>query len=306
MTEPRIVSLIASATEIVSALGFEAQLVGRSHECDFPTGVNRLPVCTSPKFAVEGLSYEIDQRVKAVLQESLSVYRVDADLLERLQPTHVITQSQCEVCAVSLKDVEQAVCQFTGSRPALVSLEPNSLADVWADIRRVGVSLDAGERAEDLIGNLQQRMRDISARAQTAETRPTVAYVEWIEPLMAGGNWMPELIEMAGGANLFGEAGKHSPWMTWEELVAADPDVIFIAPCGFDIRRTVDETPALTGKPEWRSLKAVTAGRVVVADGNQYFNRPGPRLTESLEILAEVLHPRLFNFGHEKEGWIRL
>ncbi|HMV46433.1 MAG TPA: cobalamin-binding protein [Blastocatellia bacterium] len=306
MTEPRIVSLIASATEIVNALGFEAQLIGRSHECDFPPGVERLPVCTSPKFAVEGLSYEIDQRVKAVLQESLSVYRVDADLLERLQPTHVITQSQCEVCAVSLKDVEQAVCRFTSSRPALVSLEPNSLADVWADIRRVGASLDAGERAEYLIGDLQQRMRNISAKAQTADVHPTVAYIEWIEPLMAGGNWMPELIEMAGGVNLFGEAGKHSPWMTWEELVAADPDVIFIAPCGFDIARTIDETPALTGKPEWQSLQAVRTGRVVVADGNQYFNRPGPRLTESLEILAEVLHPGLFDFGHEKTGWVRL
>lgn len=306
MTTPRIVSLIAGATEIVSALGFEAQLVGRSHECDFPPAVERLPVCTSPKFAVEGLSYEIDQRVKAVLQESLSVYRVDAGLLERLQPTHVITQSQCEVCAVSLKDIEQAVCQFTSSRPAIVSLEPNSLADVWADIRRVGVSLGAGERAEDLIANLQQRLDDISARAQTSDVRPRVAYVEWIEPLMAGGNWMPELIEMAGGVNLFGEAGKHSPWMTWEELVAADPDVIFIAPCGFDIRRTVDETPPLTGKPDWRNLKAVRSGRVVAADGNQYFNRPGPRLAESLEILAEVLHPGLFHFGHEKTGWVRL
>lgn len=306
MTEPRIVSLIASATEIVNALGFEAQLVGRSHECDFPPAVERLPVCTSPKFAIEGPSYEIDQRVKAVLQESLSVYRVDADLLEQLQPTHIITQSQCEVCAVSLKDVERAVCQFTNSRPTIVSLEPNSLADVWADIRRVGSSLGGGERAEGLIGNLQKRMRDISAKGQTAETHPTVAYIEWIEPLMAGGNWMPELIEMAGGVNLFGEAGMHSPWMTWEELVAADPDVIFIAPCGFDIPRTVDETPALTGKPEWQNLKAVQSGRVVVADGNQYFNRPGPRLTESLEILAEVLHPGLFHFGHEKRGWIRL
>ncbi|HMZ23015.1 MAG TPA: ABC transporter substrate-binding protein, partial [Blastocatellia bacterium] len=140
----------------------------------------------------------------------------------------------------------------------------------------------------------------------TADVHPTVAYIEWIEPLMAGGNWMPELIEMAGGVNLFGEAGKHSPWMTWEELVAADPDVIFIAPCGFDIARTIDETPALTGKPEWQSLQAVRTGRVVVADGNQYFNRPGPRLTESLEILAEVLHPGLFDFGHEKTGWVRL
>ena len=306
MEQLRIVSLIASATEIVCALGFEDQLVGRSHECDFPTTVKRLPVCTSPKFEVEGLSYEIDQRVKAILQESLSVYRVDASLLERLQPTHIITQSQCEVCAVSFKDVEEAVCQFTSSRPAIVSLEPNSLADVWTDIRRTGEALGAEARAEKVIADLQHRMNALAAKAQTAETHPTVAYIEWIEPLMAGGNWMPELVEMAGGVNLFGQAGKHSPWMNWEELAGKDPDIIFISPCGFDIKRTIEETHLLTGKAEWKNLKAVRGNRVVVADGNQYFNRPGPHLVESLEILAEIIHPHLFNFGHENSGWVRL
>jgi len=306
MTSPRIVSLIASATEIVAALGFEDQLVGRSHECDFPLSVKRLPVCTSPKFEVEGLSYEIDQRVKAILQESLSVYRVDADLLERLQPTHIITQSQCEVCAVSFKDVEEAVCRFTSSRPVIVSLEPNSLADVWTDIRGVGEALGAVARAEKLIADLQYRMNAIAEKAQTAETHPTVGYIEWIEPLMAGGNWMPELVGLAGGVNLFGQAGKHSPWMNWEELAAADPDVIFISPCGFDIKRTVEETHLLTSKTEWKNLRAVRDNCIIVADGNQYFNRPGPRLAESLEILAEIIHPHLFNFGHENSGWVRL
>jgi iron complex transport system substrate-binding protein len=306
MPEPRIISLIASATEIVCALGFERQMVGRSHECDFPASVKLLPVCTSPKFEVEGLSYEIDQRVKAILQEALSVYRVDAEALERLQPTHIITQSQCEVCAVSFKDVEQAICQFTSSQPAIVSLEPNALADVWADIRCVAESLGATERGEQLVAGLQQRMSEIAAKARAASSRPTVACIEWIDPLMAAGNWTPELVEMAGGVNLFGEAGKHSPWMTWEELVAADPDVVFILPCGFDIARTLQETHLLANKPEWNGLKAVKDGRVFVADGNQYFNRPGPRLVESLEILAELLHPELFHFGHEHEGWVSL
>jgi iron complex transport system substrate-binding protein len=306
MTESRIISLIASATEIVCALGFESQMVGRSHECDFPASVKRLPVCTSPKFEVEGLSYEIDQRVKAILQEALSVYRVDADLLERLRPSHIITQSQCEVCAVSLKDVEQAVCLFTGSQPVIVSLEPNALADVWSDIRRVAAALNASERGEELVAGLRRRMDDVVAKARTAQSRPTVACVEWIEPLMAAGNWMPELVEMAGGVNLFGETGKHSPWMSWEELVAADPDVIFISPCGFDIARTMEETHLLTGKREWRELVSVKENRVFVADGNQYFNRPGPRLVESLEILSELLHPELFHFGHEGKGWLRL
>lgn len=281
-------------------------MVGRSHECDFPAAVKRLPVCTSPKFQVEGRSYEIDQRVKAILQEALSVYRVDADLLEQLQPTHIITQSQCEVCAVSLKDVEEAVCQLTSSRPVIVSLEPNSLADVWSDIHRVASALNAPERSEALAAGLRRRMDEIAAKAREATSRPTVAYVEWIDPLMAGGNWMPELVEMAGGVNLFGEAGKHSPWMNWEELVAADPDVIFVSPCGFDIARTLEEAHLLSGKPEWGKLKAARSNRVFVADGNQYFNRPGPRLVESLEILAELLHPELFRFGYEGEGWMRL
>ena len=300
---PRVVSLIASATEIVCALGFEEQLVGRSHECDFPESVKRLPVCTEPKFDVEGSSYEIDQRVKAVLQEGLSVYRVDADLLRQLRPDVIVTQSHCEVCAVSQRDVENAVSDWLGARPKVVSLAPNALADVWDSIRQVAAALGAEGRGEQLVQTLQQRMSVIAERARALPDRPTVAFVEWIDPLMAGGNWVPELIEMAGGVNLFGEAGKHSPWMTWEELRDRDPDVIFVAPCGFDLARTRREMAALTGRPGWRETRAVRGGRVYLADGNQYFNRPGPRLVESLEILAEVLHPEAFGFGHEGAGW---
>jgi iron complex transport system substrate-binding protein len=305
MGERRIVSLIASATEIVCALGFENQLTGRSHECDYPPSVKSLPQLTSPKFNVEGTSYEIDSRVKAIVQEALSVYRVDAAALERLRPTHIITQSQCEVCAVSLKDVEAAVCEMVSTRPVIVSLEPNALADVWRDIRRVAEALDAPDRARVLISALQQRMEAIRSRALAIVSRPTVACVEWIEPLMAAGNWMPELVEMAGGVNLFGEAGKHSPWMTWEALVAKNPDVLFVSPCGFDIARTLEELHWLRDKAEWQQISAVQSGRVFVADGNQYFHRPGPRLVESLEILAEMLHPNEFHFGHEGAGWIR-
>jgi iron complex transport system substrate-binding protein len=301
----RIVSLIASATEIVCALGFESELVGRSHECDYPPSVKQLPQLTSPKFKVEGSSLEIDQRVKAILMDALSVYRVDPQGLEALKPTHIITQSQCEVCAVSLKDVELAVCQLTSSNPIIVSLEPNSLEDIWADILKVGESLGAAARAEQLIDELQSRMDDIVQRTHWLDSNPTVAYIEWIEPLVAGGNWMPELIDKAGGINLFGEAGKHSPWMNWEDLVNENPDIIFVCPCGFDIERTLHEMSLLSGRSEWRDLKAVKNGRVFVADGNQFFNRPGPRLVESLEILAETIHPNVFHFGHEGSGWIR-
>jgi iron complex transport system substrate-binding protein len=306
MSTQRIVSLIASSTEIVAALGFAEALVGRSHECDYPPEVTRLPVCTAPKFNIQGSSREIDQRVKAILEQSLSVYRVDSAVLEQLQPDVIITQSQCEVCAVSLKEVEQAVCELVSSQPRIVSLEPNALADVWADIRRVAAALDASERGEELVARLQRRMAAIAGRVRLLPEQPAVACIEWIEPLMAAGNWMPELVEMAGGANLFGLAGRHSPWMTWEELVAVDPDVIVVLPCGYNIEKSRAELPALTQKAEWPQLKAVQNRQVFVTDGNQYFNRPGPRLVESLEILAEIFHPEVFQFGHEGTGWERV
>jgi iron complex transport system substrate-binding protein len=306
MEQLRIISLIASSTEIVCALGFEQFLVGRSHECDYPATVKKLPQCTSPKFQTDGTSYEIDQRVKAIVEQSLSVYKVDADLLEKLQPTHIITQAQCEVCAVSIGDVEQAVCQFTSSQPKVVSLEPNSLADIWNDIRLVGAALNASDKAHDLIARLQVRMTNITQRAGQTSFLPNVACIEWMDPLMAAGNWMPELIDMAGGKNLFGEAGKHSPWMNWRQLAESDPDVIIVTPCGFDVARTMQEITVLTDRPEWKNLKAAGARRVYVADGNQFFNRPGPRVAESLEIAAEIIHPETFNFGHEGSAWISL
>jgi iron complex transport system substrate-binding protein len=302
----RIVSLIASATEIVCALGFEDQLVGRSHECDFPESVHRLPVCTEPRFDVRGSSRQINTSVKALVSGSTSVYRVRADLLELLRPNVIVTQSQCEVCAVSLEDVERAVCGWTTTRPRLVSLKPDALADTWQDIRLVAEALDVPERGKELIERLQGRMAAIAERTRTLTARPTVACLEWLDPLMAAGNWVPELVEMAGGVDLFGSAGKHAPWMTWEQLRKHDPDVIAAMPCGLDLERTRSEMASLTCKADWSDLRAVRGGQVYVTDGNQFFNRPGPRLVESLEILAELLHPETFHFGHEGRGWLRL
>ena len=299
----RIISLIASSTEIVCALGMEEFLVGRSHECDYPPSVLRLPVCTAAKFRVAASSFEIDRQVEEILEQALSVYRVDARLLASLQPTHIITQTQCEVCAVSLRDVEEAVGTFLGSRPEIVALQPNALADVWADIRRVAEALGIPRRGNELVSRLQARMLAIEEESHALPRRRTVACIEWIDPLLASGNWMPELVRMAGGKHLFGEPGRHSPRLEWLELVAADPEVILILPCGFDIARTRQELPALTRKPSWENLRAVQEGRVCLLDGNQYFNRPGPRLAESLEILAEIIHPEVFSFGHEGTGW---
>ena len=302
----RVASMLASATEIVAALGFRDELVARSHECDFPAGVDALPCCTEPKIDLRGTSREIDDRVKAIVQEGLSVYRVDGDKLKALRPDVIVTQSQCEVCAVSETDLRQAVCDWLDATPKIVTLKPDTLADIWTDIQNVADALGAPARGRALIASIQDRMTDVASSAGSLGERPTVACIEWIDPLMAGGNWMPELVAMAGGANLFGTAGKHSPWMTWEELRRGDPEVIVVMPCGFDIDRTRREMPALTSRADWPRLRAVRAGRVYLTDGNQYFNRPGPRIADSLEILAEVLHPQRFDFGHQGRGWVAL
>ena len=300
---PRIVSLIASATEIVHALGMGEFMVARSHECDFPSSVLSLPVCTSPKFAISGNSREIDTLVKKTLQTALSVYEVDEELLEQLQPSLIITQSQCDVCAVSLRDVEAALSRRITCQPEIVSLQPNALADIWNDIRRVASALDIPVTGEQLIEKLSQRLNAIAVRTVGSPRRPTVASLEWIEPLMAGGNWVPELVEMAGGANLFGVAGKHSPWLNWNELCQCDPDCLIVMPCGFDLDRTEAEMYWLAERAEWRALRAVNNGQVYLTDGNQYFNRPGPRVVESLQILAEILHPEIFPPQFEGRGW---
>ncbi len=303
---PRVVSLIPSATEIVCALGFETDLVARSHECDYPEAVKRLPACTEPKLPLDGASYEIDARVKAIVQEGLSVYRVHGERLRALRPDVVVTQSQCEVCAVGLEDVVRAMAEWVEARPRLVSLAPNALADVWRDIAAVAEALGVPERGTALVERLRQRIGAIAAEAERLAGRPRVACVEWIDPLMAAGNWVPELVSMAGGESLFGKAGEHSPWMSWQELVESDPEVILFMPCGFDIERTRRDLPLLVERPEWSRLRAVVGSRTAIADGNQFFNRPGPRLGESLEILAEILHPEAFAFGHEGSGWVRL
>ena len=302
----RVASMLASATEIVAALGFRDALVARSHECDFPIDVDALPTCTEPKIDLRGTSREIDDRVKAIVQEGLSVYRVDSEKLKALRPDVIVTQSQCEVCAVSENDLRKAGCDWLEAAPNIVTLRPDALADIWTDFQNVADALGAPSRGHELIASLKDRMAQVELKASRIAERPAIACIEWIDPLMAGGNWMPELVRMAGGTNLFGTAGAHSPWMTWEDLKRADPEVIAVLPCGFDIARTRREMPALTKRPDWRDLRAVRDGRVYLTDGNQYFNRPGPRIADSLEILAELLHPQHFDFGHRGKGWAPL
>ena len=306
----RIVSLLPAATEIVSSLGGEAWLVGRSHECDFPPSVQSLPICSRPRIDVSGSSRDIDERVKQTLRDGLSLFEVDVEQLNELQPTLILTQAQCEVCAVSLADVEAALASRVGSHPYVVSLSPNCLNDVFDDIRRVAITLGVDERGEELVNDLANRLSHLSQGISRVEShrgerplRPRVVCIEWLEPPMTAGNWVPELVGIAGGENLLSRPGHHSPWLDWSDLIAADPDVLVLMPCGWSISRTRADLHWLLSRIEWSALKAVREGKVFIADGHHYFNRPGPRLLDSAEILAEILHPDLYNDGHRSSGW---
>ena len=234
--------------------------------------------------------------MKESARTSVSIYEVFDDVLARLAPTHILTQIQCEVCAVSLRDVEQALARGIPGEPAIVSLQPDSLDRIWEDFRRVARALEIAEKGEEVIAQLQRRMATLGP-PRDAGPPPRVACIEWMEPLMAAGNWMPELIAMAGGTSLFGREGRHSPWLTWEELRDADPDVVILAPCGFDLERTAGELRWMTDRAGWSDLRALREGRVYLGDGNRYFNRPGPRVVETLQALVEMLHPEF----HEPE-----
>ena len=286
-THPRIVSLLSSSTEIVAALGCLEWLVGRSHECDYPPEVLRLPICSNPRLDPSASSLEIDTQVKSLLASQLSIYEVDGPCLAALRPDVILTQTLCEVCAVSDKDVLLALGPELLPGTRLVSLKPQCLVETWDDIQTVADALGVSPRGEELVDQLRSRMEALRLRVADSP-HPRVACIEWLSPLMSAGNWVPELVVAAGGEAVVGVAGKHSPWLAWEELEAADPDLLILMPCGFDLERTCAEAAAEMTDARWGQLRAVRAGRVYAVDGNQYFNRPGPRLVDSAEMLAEI------------------
>lgn len=285
----RIVSLLPSATEIICALGLQDQLVGASHECDYPAGVSDLPIVTRSTIVKNQTSRGIDDQVRAQLQTTTALYTLDLELLESLRPDLIVTQALCDVCAVSADDVAAAIALLPGP-PAMVSLEPANLADVFTTIRLVADAADRKTQGEELAAALHSRIARVTAAVAGLEPR-RVAMLEWIDPLFNAGHWNPELIELAGGLSVTGASGKPSRTMSMDELRDAAPDVLLIACCGFGIPRTLQDLPALTTTPGWLDLPCVRNDQVFVADGNHYFNRPGPRLIDSLEIIADVLHP---------------
>ncbi|MDX1386911.1 MAG: cobalamin-binding protein [bacterium] len=300
----RVVSLLPSATEIVCALGFQETLVGRSHECDFPPEVTQLPVVTAPSFEASGSSRQIDASVKGLVEQGLSLYRVNTEKLQELKPDLIVTQSQCDVCAVSEKELEAALSDWVGKPAQIVSLKPYSLKDIYEDFRRVGNALGQPKSSEKLIQQIQTEIHDSQKELPPQAQWPRVFCLEWMDPLMAAGNWMPELVHLAGGHNLSAEPGEHSPYVSWEDVKQANPDILLLMPCGFDIARTQKEMNLLEGLPGWGDLKAVREGSVYISDGNQYFNRPGPRLLDSFKILLEIFHRSKFPEKFKDIGWV--
>ncbi len=301
----KIISLLPAATEIICALGLEKNLVGRSHECDYPEWVKSLPVCSEAKFISGSSSAQIDGQVKAILTDALSVYTVNKQQIQELDPDYIITQAQCEVCAVSLKEVEDALGDLLCKETRILSLSPGTLDDIFFDIRIIANSLGVAKAGEELLETLHERVDIIRHKLKFIEHKPTVACVEWLEPLMLSGNWIPELIGIAGGQSVLTVHGKHSPYVSWDDLKNADPEIIIVTPCGFAIDRTLKEIHILLSLPGFADMRAVKNNRFYVADGNQYFNRSGPRIVDSVEILAEIIYPKQFVFGYEGNGWIQ-
>lgn len=286
----RIATFLASATEIVSALGLKDQLVGVSHECDYPPGIEELPRLTQARISSPGSrsSRELHDEVEALVKEVVALYEVDLEALRQAAPDVLITQDLCEVCAIRLEEVRRAASEVLGKDVEILNLRPKRLDEVWADVTRVGEALGVGMTAQAVVNGFRSRIGAIARRAEvaSAEERPRVLAVEWIDPVMVAGLWMPDLIELAGGTPLVAKAGE--PGVVLEDDVDLDPDVVVVKPCGFDLPTTLAELEAGELQSRWPNA------RWYAADGNAFFNRSGPRLVESVEILAACLHPEAF------------
>lgn len=298
----RIVSLLASATELVCELGAGDWLVGRSHECDYPIWVKGLPAVSRPTFEITGSSAEIDARVRERLSTGQPLYEIDGDCLAQLAPDVIITQTHCEVCAVSPAELSRGPRVL--ARHPVVALDASTVSGILENFLDVARVLGLAERGHELVQRILAKLDGLSESTRTLQ-HATVVCLEWIDPIFPMSNWMPELVDRAGGVGLLGAPGRHSTTTPWEAVTKADPDVLVVAPCGYDLSRTLGEMPALARRPGFRDLRAVRTGRVFAADGNLYFNRSGPSLFTTPELLAEILHPTAFPPRHEGTAWVR-
>jgi iron complex transport system substrate-binding protein len=300
--DKRIVSLLASATEIVCALGAGEMLVARSHECDNPDWVRKLPSCSEPAFDVSVSSMEIDTEVRRRIRSGEPLYHIDGDLIRDLRPDLLITQAHCEVCAVTPGDIERSsACTLTAQH---IALSASTLDDIFKSIREISQALGLQEQGQALVRREQQRLDMVREKAARFR-RPTVVMLEWTDPLFAMGNWGPELVEIANGELLLGKKGEYSAAIPAEQLRDADPEYLIVAPCGFNLERSLQEQAVLERHPWWQELQAVRKGNLVFADGNLFFNRSGMTISQTAEIIAEIMHGISFG-GTSSAHWRRL
>ena len=287
----RVVSLLPSATEILFAIGAGDRVVGVTHECDYPVGARSLPTVTASELNTEGAAPgEIDRHIHAARHGGSSIYRLDESELARLQPDLIVTQELCDVCAVAYSEVRRAVRRLPGDVPIL-SLEPRSVEEICASVEEVGAAIGLDENARVTAAMMRDRVAEVGARARP-EPRPRVVCIEWTDPLMVGGHWVPEMVRIAGGVDVLGEEAAPSRYVSWGEVVEAQPEVMILMPCGYDLARTLELVPEVASRPGFDDLPAARAGRVFAVDGSAYFSRPGPRVIHGLEILAAAVRAK--------------
>ncbi len=295
----RIVSLLPSATEILFALGFDQEIVGVSHECDFPPQAGNKRVVIQSRIPKDAAPLEIDRLVREYVSRGESLYAVDAQALEELAPDLIITQDLCHVCAASPDDLGAALARFA-ERPEVLCLNPQDLGDVWRDILWVGEQTRRGRAAEALLERIGERLGSLEQIVADRGERPRVAFLEWLQPFYVGGHWVPEMIELAGGRDVLGRMHTPSFRVTIEDIVAAAPEIILISPCGYGAQQARDEYLSMAHSYEWNAIPAVQSGCVYALEANSYFSRPGPRLITGIEALAKVFHPSM-KVGPEAE-----
>ena len=303
MATSKIITLIPSATEIISFLGLDSQLVGVSHECDFPEKVKSLKKLTKTDIKTNVSSYNIHLQIEKILENSLSVYKVDENSLKYLNPDVIITQDQCNVCAVDLSQVKEVTCSYLNKEVDIISLQPKSFTDIFENIEYVAKKLNVFNALnKNKINKLLHRISDVRQKKKSFKK---VICIEWCNPLMAAGNWIPDMVKIAGGNELFGINNKNSHWIDFKSVRDFNPEVIIFMPCGYNLLQTQRDVASLfENNVNWKNLSAYKNKKLYLVDGNQYFNRPGPRIVDSLEILAEIFNPDVFNYGYKGSGWI--
>ena len=303
MVSYKIITLMPSATEIISFLGLDSQLVGVSHECDFPEKVKNLEKLTKTDLKTNTSSYNIHLQIEKILENSLSVYKVDEKSLKYLNPDIIITQDQCNVCAVDLSQVKKITSNYLNKEVSIISLQPKSFKDIFDNIEDVAKKLNVFNTLnKNKIKKLLHRISDVRKKKKSFKN---VICIEWCNPLMAAGNWIPDMVKIAGGNELFGINNKNSHWINFKDVRDFNPEIIIFMPCGYNLLQTQrDVTNLFEKNVNWKKLSAYKNKKMYLVDGNQYFNRPGPRIVDSLEILAEIFNPDTFNYGYKGKGWI--